>query len=174
MDVIQIPKTGEAFRLLYDVKGRYQAHPINAEEANFKLCKVNAIGVGANKVPYIVTHDARTIRFPHPDVRVNDTVKLNLETGEMELHYKFEQGATVMISGGKNIGRIGVVSHVSKHDAGFDVVHIRDARNRTFATRNSNVFVIGHEKKTAISLPKKKGLADTIIEERDNRVAKKK
>jgi len=33
MDVVSIEKTGEHFRILYDVKGRYQAHKIDAKEA---------------------------------------------------------------------------------------------------------------------------------------------
>ncbi len=48
-----------------------------------------------------------------------------------------------MLNGGKNIGRIGTISHVSKHDGGFDVVNVRDARNKPFATRINNVFIIG-------------------------------
>ena len=36
-DVISIEKTGEHFRLIYDVKGRFTVHRITAEEA-----KVNA------------------------------------------------------------------------------------------------------------------------------------
>lgn len=33
MDVVTIDKTGESFRILFDVKGRYQAHKIDAKEA---------------------------------------------------------------------------------------------------------------------------------------------
>lgn len=77
MDVVTIEKTGEHFRLLYDVKGRYQAHKIDEKEASFKLCKVIRKAMGVNKIPYIVTHDGRTIRFPHPDIKKNDTVKVN-------------------------------------------------------------------------------------------------
>ena len=143
MDVVQIEKTGENFRLLFDVKGRYQAHKIDDNESNFKLCKVIKNAVGPNKIPYIVTHDGRTIRYPHPEIKEFDSIKLNLSTGEIEQFLKFEQGATVMISGGKNIGRVGTISHVSKHDANFDIVHIRDARGKTFATRTNNAFVIG-------------------------------
>ena len=128
MDVVSIDKTGEHFRMLYDVKGRYQAHRLNdPEEATYKLCKITGKAIVINKVPYIVTHDGRTFRFPHPDINKHDSIKLNLETGEIDLWYKFEQGATVMLSGGKNIGRTGTISHVSKHDGGFDIVHIRDA-----------------------------------------------
>lgn len=168
MDVLTIDKTGENFRILYDVKGRYQAYPISETEAKFKLCKVKKCAMGKNKIPYLVTNDGRTIRYPHPEIKANDTIKLNLETGEIDLWYKFEQGASVMINGGsKNIGRIGMISHVSKHDAGFDLVHVRDPRNNTFATRSENVFVIGAGKKTAISIPKGVGIRYTVIEERN-------
>lgn len=33
LDVITIEKTGEFFRLIYDVKGRFTIHRITAEEA---------------------------------------------------------------------------------------------------------------------------------------------
>jgi small subunit ribosomal protein S4e len=42
MDVISIEKTGEFFRLLYDVKGRFQVNKIDAKEGSFKLCKVKS------------------------------------------------------------------------------------------------------------------------------------
>ena len=40
MDVIEIEKTGEQFRLVYDVKGRFVVHRISPEEASYKLAKV--------------------------------------------------------------------------------------------------------------------------------------
>lgn len=33
LDVVSIEKTGESFRLLYDVKGRFTVHRITGEEA---------------------------------------------------------------------------------------------------------------------------------------------
>merc|ERR1711972_892536 len=68
MDVISIEKTNENFRLIYDVKGRFAIHRITAEEAKYKLCKVKKVSTGQKAVPYLVTHDARTIRYPDPDV----------------------------------------------------------------------------------------------------------
>ena len=40
MDVIEIEKTGETFRLVYDTKGRFVVHRISPEEASYKLAKV--------------------------------------------------------------------------------------------------------------------------------------
>merc|ERR1719263_1807114 len=109
MDVVGIEKTNENFRILLDTKGRYVAHRVDAKEGNFKLCKVLKKKIGKQKIPYIVTHDGRTIRFPHPDININDSVKLNLETGEIATVVKFVNGATCMITGGNNIGRIGTL-----------------------------------------------------------------
>merc|ERR1711988_598740 len=43
MDVISIEKTNENFRLIYDTKGRFIVHRITAEEASYKLCRVESL-----------------------------------------------------------------------------------------------------------------------------------
>merc|ERR1712000_288350 len=50
-DVISIEKSGEHFRLLYDVKGRFAIHRISEEEATYKLLKVRKVQLGAKGVP---------------------------------------------------------------------------------------------------------------------------
>jgi len=173
MDVISIDKTKEHFRLLYDVKGRFIVHRITAEEAKFKLCKVKKLSVGPRGIPYIVTHDGRTIRYPHPAVRVHDSIQYDIANGKIVDYVKFEIGALCMITGGHNLGRIGIIATRERHPGSFDIVHIKDANGRTFATRLNNVFVIGQPTKPYISLPKGKGLKLTIAEERDKRMSQK-
>ena len=171
MDVISIDTTGEHFRLIYDVKGRFTIHRITAEEAQFKLCKVKKVLVGAKGIPYAVTHDGRTIRYPDPLVKVNDTVKLDIESGKIVDFVKFDSGNVCYITGGRNMGRVGIITHRERHHGGFDIVHVKDVLDRTFATRLSNVFIIGKGNKPWISLPKQKGVKLTITEERDRRLA---
>lgn len=77
MDVLSIEKTNEHFRILMDTKGRFNPHRIDAKEASFKLCKIVKKVIGKSKIPYVVTHDGRTVRFPHPDISINDTVKVS-------------------------------------------------------------------------------------------------
>jgi small subunit ribosomal protein S4e len=167
MDVITIEKSNEHFRLLYDVKGRFVIHRITPEEASYKLLKVRRAALGSKGVPHIVTHDGRTIRYPDPSVAVNDTVKFDLEQNKIIGHVKFDTGNIVMITGGRNMGRAGVITHRERHIGGFDIVHVKDVMDRSFATRISNIFVIGEGSKAWISLPKGKGTKLTISEERD-------
>lgn len=164
---MSIEKSGEHFRILYDVKGRFVVHRIQPEEASYKLCKVRKLAVGAKGVPFVVTHDGRTIRYPDPSIKVNDTVKFDLESGKITDFVKFAPGNIVMITGGRNRGRAGVIVHRERHVGGFDIVHVKDALDRSFATRITNIFVIGEGHKAWVSLPKGKGTKLTITEERD-------
>jgi len=173
MDVITIEKTNEFFRLIYDVKGRFAVHRITPEEAKYKLCKVKKLLVGPKGVPMLVTHDGRTIRYPDPHVKVNDTIRLNLETSKIEDYIKFDSGNLVMITGGHNLGRVGVITSRERHPGSFDIVHIKDAANSTFATRLSYVFLIGKSNKPWISLPADKGVKRSIADERERRLASK-
>lgn len=170
-DVVTIPKTNENFRILYDIKGRFQPCRIEAKEASFKLCKVKRKCLGKNKIPYIVTHDGRTIRYPNPEIKKNDTIQLNLETGDIEKVVKFENGATVFVQAGNNIGRVGQLMHVEHHPGSYEIVHVKDSTGNHFATRMSNIFVIGQGKKPLITLPKLKGIRMTLVEERNHKIA---
>ncbi|KAJ0180194.1 hypothetical protein K1T71_004785 [Dendrolimus kikuchii] len=173
MDVVSIEKTNELFRLIYDVKGRFTIHRITPEEAKYKLCKVRQVGTGPKNVPFLVTHDGRTLRYPDPLIKVHDSVQLEIATGRLMDFIKFESGNLCMITGGRNLGRVGTIVSRERHPGSFDIVHIKDSTGHTFATRLNNVFIIGKGTKAYISLPRGKGVRLTIAEERDKRIAAK-
>lgn len=172
MDVVHIDKTNENFRLLYDTKGRFTLHRINEEEAKFKLCKVKKVALGSKAVPFIVTHDGRTIRYPHPEVKVNDVIKLDVTTGTFDSFVKFSIGNLCMTTGGSNLGRVGILVSKESHPGSQQVVHLKDARGSTWATLASNVFVLGEGNESLVSLPKDKGIRLSNVEDRDNRLKK--
>eukprot|EP00769_Ergobibamus_cyprinoides_P002141 gnl/Ergobibamus_cyprinoides/3243.p2 GENE.gnl/Ergobibamus_cyprinoides/3243~~gnl/Ergobibamus_cyprinoides/3243.p2 ORF type:complete len:209 (+),score=107.89 gnl/Ergobibamus_cyprinoides/3243:58-627(+) len=171
MDTVEIEKSGDCFRLLLDTKGRFFLHRIEKTEAEYKLCKVTQVFLGPKGVPQLVTHDGRTIRYPHPAIKVNDTVKVNLATGKITEYVKFETG-NLCYTAGNNAGRIGVVTHSEKHDGSFTTVQVTDASGVSFATRMENVFIIGNETKSMASLPKAKGVRCTNIQDRKKRLEK--
>uniref|UniRef100_A0A6B2LDY3 40S ribosomal protein S4 n=1 Tax=Arcella intermedia TaxID=1963864 RepID=A0A6B2LDY3_9EUKA len=166
MDVVTIDRTNENFRLLYNVKGRFALHRINEEETTYKLLKVKKAQVGPKGIPYVGTHDGRTIRYPHPDIKVNDVVKFNLVTNKIEEHIKFAVGNQVMVVGGSNLGRVGILKSIDKYPGSHDIVHVEDFANRTFATRLDNVFTIGRDNKALVSLPRGNGVKLSILEEK--------
>jgi small subunit ribosomal protein S4e len=190
MDIVSIPQTEENFRLLYDVKGRFKLVPVSDEESKFKLCRVTKVGRGSKAsigripgafgqrgaIPYVVTHDGRTIRFADPLIKVHDTIKLDITTGKIVDHLKFGVGKLAMIKGGKNCGRVGQITHRDRHPGGFDIVHLKDRRGNEFATRLGNVFVIGQQTGDSlvsyVTLPRGNGIRKSILEEAEYRSKK--
>lgn len=179
MDVIRIRKSNQQFRLLYDANGRFHLQKISLAEAKYKLCKVLRVQVGkkatigknpyvkgvGGSIPYAVTHDGRTIRYPDPRIKSGDTIKFNLVTQRIEDFVKFDVGNLAMVIRGGNLGRIGRIESREKHPGSFDVIHLKDKKNHIFATRIGNIFVIG-DKKAWITTPRDKGVRKTIMEKR--------
>mmetsp|Transcript_5845 Transcript_5845/g.6416 ORF Transcript_5845/g.6416 Transcript_5845/m.6416 type:complete len:266 (-) Transcript_5845:133-930(-) len=174
MDVVELPKSNDQFRLIYDTKGRYVLHRISDEEKKFKLAKVKKQELTKKKIPYVVTHDGRTIRYPDPAIKVDDVVKVDIATGKIVDFIKFETGKLAMITKGRNTGRVGTVLHVERHPGAFDIVTVRDATGNTFSTRQENVFIIGNGSEPAVSLPKGNGVKISIIEEREKIMSNRK
>jgi small subunit ribosomal protein S4e len=114
MDVVHIQKSGDTFRLLYDTKGRFVLHRITEEEPKYKLCRVQALAQSGKGIPFVTTHDGRTIRYPDPLVKVNDTVKVDLASGKITDFVKFEIGNLCMITKGRNTGRVGTLSTIER------------------------------------------------------------
>jgi len=187
MDVVSIPKTEEQFRLLYDVKGRFVLHRITPEEAKYKLARVQGlakakkasighnplVGGQAGAIPYIKTSDGRTIRFADPLIKTHDTVKIDIETGRVIGHYRFDIGNLAMVTKGANVGRVGIIVSTEKHPGSFDIVHLKDRKSNVFATRIENVFIIGQGNKPEVSLPKGKGVKLTVLEQREQTTGQK-
>jgi len=194
MDVVSMPKTNENFRLLYDTKGRFVLHSLKThqKEIDIKLCKVKRTGFAkkatsghnpfkkgmAASIPYLVTTDGRTIRYPNPEIKKHDTIQFNLKTNKIEKFVKFSLGNVCMVVRGKNQGRIGLITKVDKHPGAFDVVHVteRNTKGRepkSFTTRLENVFTIGRGEKPWISIPRAKGIRLDIFEEEEIRLKKR-
>ncbi|MRA75740.1 hypothetical protein GH890_30255, partial [Bacillus thuringiensis] len=86
---------------------------------------------------------------------------------------KFDVGNVCMMTGGHNLGRVGIVTHRERHPGSFEIIHIKDSQGHTFATRVNNVFIIGKGTKPWVTLPRSKGIKLSIAEERDKRLQSK-
>lgn len=172
-DIVTINRTGEHFRLIYDVKGRFNLHRIPAEEATWKLCKIVKKGLGARAIPYVVTDDGRTIPYPDPEIIIGDTIKYDFIANKVLDISHFKVGAICMIVGGYNIGRVGMIDKIERHPGSFNIVYLHDKRDKKFATRQENVFILGKGAKSWVTLPKTDGIRYTILEERDMAIKKR-
>ena len=73
--------------------------------------------ISADKILVAVTHDGGIICYPDPDVKVNNTVKIDIVCGKMTgFSLEFKVGAMVTLTRGRNAGRIGQLMHVERHE----------------------------------------------------------
>lgn len=63
----------------------------------YKLCKVKRVQTGPKNVPFLTTHDGRTIRYPDPLIKVNDTIQYEIATSKILDHIRFEPGGHSLI-----------------------------------------------------------------------------
>jgi len=191
-DVISIEKSDEHFRMMFDAKGRYRLHSLKKSpgEAQYKLCKVRRSGyksrasMGRNpykkgkqaSIPYILTTDGRTIRYPDPEIKANDVIQYNLKDKTITRFVKFGVGNIACCVRGKNIGRIGIITRVDKHPGSFDIVHLTERESKgdhepqSFCTRIGNVFMLGKGDKPWVTLGFDKGIRPTIFEDSARRL----
>ncbi|ONM19918.1 40S ribosomal protein S4-3 [Zea mays] len=65
---------------LFDV---YFTHCDLVDDVFFKLYKVRSVLFGQKGIPYLNTYDGRTMRYPDPLIKANDTIKIDLETNKI-------------------------------------------------------------------------------------------
>ncbi|CAL5426912.1 unnamed protein product [Camellia sinensis] len=137
---------------------------------SLSYARLGLCSMGKKGSPNINTNDGRTICYPDPLIKANDTMKLDLETNKITDFIKFDVGNVVMVTGGRNRGRVGVIKNREKHKGSFDTIHVQDATGHEFATHMGNAFTIGKGTKPWISLPKGKVIKLSIIEEAQKRL----
>lgn len=171
MDVIEIPKTGDRMRVMYDSKGRFELVKVGEQEASTKLCRVDNVYTTSGRTPMLTTHDGRRIRYPDPKIARGDTISVDLKTGKVTEILKSRPGKVAMIVGGSNRGLVGEIVSIERHPGAFDIARLKDAAGNEFATRNANVFVIGNSfDSVPVTMPKLRGHRINVVDERNQRL----
>jgi len=161
MDVIEIPATGEYYRLVpYPTKFFY-LQPITREEASFKPDRIeNKTTVRGGHIQ-LNMFDGRNIlvrvedpRNPKEDIyKTMDTLIITLPDQQIKDVLRFDKGKLAIIVGGKNVGKTGRIIDVQKGwGRKRSLVTLESADGTTFQTSLDYVFIIGDDK-PVITLP---------------------
>jgi len=170
-DVIEIERTKDRLRILYDAKGRFTLVKVKEDEASIKLLKVQKVWTTTGRVPVITTHDGHRIRYPDPRIRRGDSIVFDFSTGKIRNVIHNRPGKIVMVSGGRNTGRVGEITDIQRHPGAFDITVVKDKQGHEFTTRAGNIFVIGNSYDTIpITLHKSGGIQVNPVVEREERL----
>lgn len=163
MDVISIDETKKSYRLLPSPKGLF-LHPIDADEATFKLFRIEDKTVVKGDRTDLTFHDGTSMLIEEDNTFTTgkveyhtlDVVKLSIPGRELLGHTKLLVGAPAIVIGGKNMGTYGIISTIEKQADKKRrdlLVTLKDINGQQFQTILDFVFVLGAVE-SSISLPK--------------------
>lgn len=161
MDVVSMPEMDKYYRVIPSHKGLVLTS-ISKEESNTKLLRVEDKTAVHNGVQ-IALHDGSNmlIKVADPknprEVTYNtfDILKMTFPEKQVALSLKTKQGNIAVITGGKNIGKIGKIVEIEKAEAKKRrqaLVVIEDSQGARYQTIMEFVFSIG-ETQPLISMP---------------------
>ena len=147
MDIIEIPKTGESYRVLLDRKGRLQLDLI--EDSSAKLSKiVNKSTIKGGKTQ-LNLHDGKNVIIDEDAYSVGDVICLKVPEQEIVEVYPLQEGATVLVTGGKHTGELGTVSEIIENKSSNpNTIIIENSAKDEFLTLKDYAFVVGGDEPT--------------------------
>jgi small subunit ribosomal protein S4e len=162
MDVISIPDAEANYRILSHKKGLI-LHPIEKDEATFKLCRIENKTIVDHGHVQLNFHDGTNKliqvadpKNPEEDVyQTLDVIKAAVPSGEITGRIKLAKDATALIIGGKNRGTGGKIVDIEEATGEKRrslLATIEDATGNRFQTTLDYVFVVG-DSNQSISLP---------------------
>lgn len=156
MDVLEIPKTKDAYRVI-PYEGKLILNKIDEPHAKFKLCKLaNKTTIKGGKFQLNLL-DGRNIIISESDAKkyaVGDTIKISLPEQKVIGHFALKAGNLGMIETGKYAGTVGKVKDIILIKGRESNKAILDVNGSDVRTIKDYIFIIG-EKTPEIVLGKK-------------------
>lgn len=162
MDAVSIPDAEATYRILSHKKGLI-LHPVEKDEATFKLCRIENKTVVNHGHVQLNFHDGTNKliqvadpKNPEEDVyQTLNVIKVAIPSSEITGQIKLAKDATALIIGGKHRGTHGKIVDIEEA-AGKKrrslLATIEDAAEKRFQTTLDYIFIVG-DKKQSISLP---------------------
>lgn len=145
MDVVQIPATGEYYRVLPDHGGRLKLQTISPEEATFKLCRITGKTTQKAGKTQLNLHDGSNtvVSTDHDQYKVNDVLKIKVPEKEIQDHIEFKEMQQVIITGGRSQGAKGTLIGLGPEPGWKKTATIRTPEGDDIRTLSKYLFVVG-------------------------------
>ena len=149
MDVITIPEMNLAYRMLLTDKGKLTLVPIEGDEVNWELCKIEDKTVVKGGKIQLNLSGGRNIVLDKNDYKCGDTLKVSFDGQKILDHFPMGEGACVLIAEGSQAGAVRTVkSYEVIRGPASNIVIFTDGSE----TVARNCLVIGTQS-PAIKLP---------------------
>jgi len=142
MDIVEIPETKEAYRMILNREGKFELIQLKKELENLKPSKIISKKVLRGKKIQLNLMDSRNILVDRDVYKTGDTLVLDISKNSIHAQLKLEKGCEVFLLGGKHMGTHGKVTEIiQEKNLNEDRVLIK-TQDSQFETLKKYVFVI--------------------------------
>ena len=145
MDVLNIPDTGEYFRVLPDHGGKLKFQTIDSAEAGFKLYRITGKTSQRERMTQLNLHDGSNIlvKTEQDQYKVNDVLKIKIPEKEIQDYIEFKEMQQVIITGGRSQGDKGTLIGLGPEPGWKRTATIRTPNGDDIRTLAQYLFVVG-------------------------------
>ncbi|MFW6448921.1 MAG: 30S ribosomal protein S4e [Halobacteriota archaeon] len=145
-DILAFDEREEFYRVFPGPGGRLALTPIDEDAAQTKLAKVTDKYQVDGGRTQLALHDGRVVLVDEPDAYgTNDSVIVDLDTGEIVHHLPYGEGAMVTAVAGQHAGQIGTVERIDVHPGSSPNTVAIEAEDGSFETVEAYVVVIDEQ-----------------------------
>lgn len=151
MDLVEVPRTEEYYRVLPNYKGNLILHPITKEEKNKKLYKIKNVSLLKGGKYQLNFHDGNNL-ITDTKFKTYESIIMDVSKNEIIGSIPLEEGSLVFITSGKNVSKVGKVVGMREFGMNPDTVTL-ESQQGTFQTLKDYVIAVGSNETPTISLP---------------------
>lgn len=145
MDVIAIPKMKKQYRIILDQHGKIVLEPISADDASWKLCRIEDKTTLKENKTQLNLHDGKNLLVDKDTYKTGDVLKISFDKNKIEDTYSFEQGNVSYVIGGAHVGHIANIKEIETTKSSKpNLVHLKG--DKEFTTVKDYVFMVGKKK----------------------------
>lgn len=109
MDIIDIPKVNESYRIIFDNVGKFKLEKIDKKDSENKICKIIGKKILKNGIIQLNLYDGKNIIVSKDNYKVGDSIVIGLKDNKVVSVLKLEKGAFVYIIEGNYAGSHGIL-----------------------------------------------------------------
>ncbi len=141
-DVIDVEKTGQRFRLVFDEKGRLTAREIKAEGKAFRISKIERKAIKKKGEVQLTTDDGINVVVKKTGLKKGDSVKLEFPENKVAGEFAMKKGSAAFVIGGTHIGVLAIIGEIVQGDQKRDTLVKLEKGKESFLTPSKNIMVV--------------------------------
>ncbi|MBS3167839.1 30S ribosomal protein S4e [Candidatus Woesearchaeota archaeon] len=146
MDIIELPKLKESYKIVFNKKGNFVLIPLDKDEQNTKLLKVIKKSIVKNGKLQITFHDGRNILLDKSDAKIGDSVLYDLKNKKINKLFSLDKGSFVYLVDGSYVGVIAKVKELVPSKDMKAAKLVLEIGDKDYITLRNYVFVVGNGK----------------------------